>query len=73
MDTLLISDSLFRHEDVPTRIKYVNLVEAVRENGGVVRVFSTMHVSGEKLESVSGVAALLRFPLPDLDSEEESE
>jgi hypothetical protein len=32
-----------------------------------VRVFSALHTSGEALAKVSGVAALLRFPLPDLD------
>ena len=30
-----------------------------------------MHVSGQQLQQVSGVAAILRFPLPDLDELEE--
>ncbi|RHY12227.1 hypothetical protein DYB35_008784 [Aphanomyces astaci] len=69
VETLLIADSLFRSQDVQTRRKYVTLVEKVRENGGVVRVFSSLHVSGEKLGQLSGVAAILRMPLPDLDDE----
>jgi hypothetical protein len=29
---------------------------------------STMHVSGQQLQLVSGVAAILRYPMPDLVS-----
>lgn len=29
-----------------------------------------MHSSGEQLNQLTGVAALLRFPLPDLEDEE---
>lgn len=47
IDSLLISDDLFRSSDVITRKKYVSLVESVREKGGTVYVFSTMHVSGQ--------------------------
>lgn len=34
---------------------------------GTVHLFSGMHSSGERLAQISGVAAVLRFPLPDLD------
>jgi protein pelota len=67
IDSLLVTDELFRNSDVKTRKKYVNLVESVRENGGQVFIFSSMHVSGQQLQQVSGVAAILRYPLPDLD------
>lgn len=43
----------------------MQLVESVKENGGAVRVFSSMHVTGERLNNFTGVAAILRFPLPD--------
>jgi hypothetical protein len=33
-----------------------------------VYIFSTMHVSGQQLQQVSGVAAILRYPMPDLVS-----
>lgn len=68
IDSLLISDELFRSADIATRKKYVALVESVRERGGTVYIFSTMHVSGQQLQQVSGVAAILRYPLPDLVS-----
>mmetsp|Transcript_18549 Transcript_18549/g.21346 ORF Transcript_18549/g.21346 Transcript_18549/m.21346 type:complete len:410 (-) Transcript_18549:160-1389(-) len=74
IDTLLVTDELFRSTQVETRKKYVKLVESVREHGGAVYLLSTMHVSGVQLQQVSGVAAILRFPLPELadfDDEEE--
>jgi len=71
IDCLLISDKLFRSSDIVTRKKYVALVESVRERGGAVYIFSTMHVSGQQLQQVGGVAAILRYPLPDLDELEE--
>lgn len=71
IDSLLVTDELFRSADLKTRRQYVQLVESVREKGGQVYVFSSMHVSGQQLQQVSGVAALLRFPLPDLQELEE--
>jgi protein pelota len=76
IDQLLLTDELFRNANVPTRRLYVTLVEQVRANGGQVHVFSSMHVSGQQLQQVSGVAAILRFPIPDLmddDDDEEEE
>ncbi|XP_069044422.1 protein pelota homolog [Lepisosteus oculatus] len=73
VDVLLISDELFRHQDVATRSRYVRLVDSVRENAGSVRIFSSLHVSGEQLNQLSGVAAILRFPVADLsDGEQDS-
>lgn len=71
VDTLLISDKLFRHQDIPTRSRYVRLVDNVRDNGGNVRIFSSLHVSGEQLTQLSGVAAILRFPIADLSEPED--
>ena len=67
IESLLVTDDLFRSSDIQTRKKYVNLVESVRENGGETHIFSSLHVSGQQLNQLSGVAAILRFPLPDLD------
>ncbi|XP_057764603.1 protein PELOTA 1 [Salvia miltiorrhiza] len=67
VQTLLITDELFRSSDVATRKKYVNLVDSIKASGGTVHIFSSMHVSGEQLTQLTGIAAILRFPLPDLD------
>lgn len=73
IETLLISDKLFRIQDVKQRKEYVALVDGVKESGGDVKIFSSMHVSGEQLDQLTGVAAILRFPMPELEDEDESE
>eukprot|EP00884_Botryococcus_braunii_P006889 jgi/Botrbrau1/16200/Bobra.160_1s0001.1 len=70
IQTLLLCDSLFRINDVAKRKKYAQLVEDVQAAGGTVLVFSDMHVSGEQLRNLTGLAAILRFPLPDLEDAE---
>ena len=67
IDVLLISDSLFRAQELAERKKYVNIVDRVRENNGQVKIFSSLHVSGEQLLQLTGIAAILRFPMPDLE------
>ncbi|GMN25990.1 hypothetical protein TIFTF001_001140 [Ficus carica] len=67
IQTLLITDDLFRNADIAARRKYVNLVKSVKDSGGTVHVFSSLHVSGEQLAQITGIAAILRFPLPDLE------
>lgn len=65
-----LADKLFRINNVGKRKKYADLVEGVREAGGEALVFSSMHVSGEQLNNLSGIAAVLRFPLPELEDQE---
>ena len=68
---LLISDSLFRSTDIPTRKRWVSLVDKVRDvEGGEVRVLSSTHESGKALENLGGIAAILTFPLEGLDSDD---
>ncbi|KAE8704409.1 Protein PELOTA 2 [Hibiscus syriacus] len=67
VQTLLITDDLFRNSDVIVRQKYVDLVNSVKKTGGTAHIFSSMHVSGEELAQLTGIAAILRFPLPDLE------
>jgi protein pelota len=69
---LLLSNSLFRAQDVAQRRRWVKLVDRVREEeGGEVRVLSSLHESGQRLEGLGGVAAILTYPLEDLDEEGE--
>lgn len=67
IQTLLLTDELFRNANTAARQKYVNLVKSVKDSGGTVHIFSSLHVSGEQLATITGIAALLRFPLPDLE------
>lgn len=61
--TLLISDDLFRSSDPEARNRYVDMVEAVRARGGESVIFSSMHESGSQLNQLSGIAAVLTYPL----------
>lgn len=67
IETLLITDDLYSSGDIATRRKYTELVSAVKKSGGNAFVFSSEQGSGEELAKVTGVAAILRFPVPDLD------
>lgn len=69
---LIISNALFRNPDVAVRQRWVKLVDQVtRLEGGEVRVLSSEHESGVRLEGLGGVAAILTFPVHDLDQREE--
>jgi protein pelota len=71
---LLISHGLFRSQDAAVRRRWVKLVDSVRdEQGGEVRILSSDHESGKRLEALSGVAAILTYPIEDLDDAEAEE
>lgn len=68
---LMINNALFRAQNVAERRRWVTLVDRVREvEGGEVRVLSSLHESGKRLEGLGNVAAILTYPLEDLDEEE---
>ena len=52
------------------RKAFAALVDGVKGAGGDALILSGAHVSGEQLYLLSGIAALLRFPLPDLEDAE---
>lgn len=70
IETLMVSDSLFRSNDIAQRRKYIDLVESIKYQGATVLIFSSMHDTGEQLTQLTGVAAILRFPIADLDDED---
>ncbi|KAK9464539.1 hypothetical protein V1512DRAFT_268184 [Lipomyces arxii] len=65
--TLLISDRLFRSDDVKIRKQYIDMVEQVKAQGGEALVFSSLHESGKQLDQFTGIAAILNFPVPELE------
>lgn len=67
VEELLITDTLFRSRNFVIRKQFVELVESVRDCGGVVRILSSLHETGQYLDRLTGLAALLRFPMPELD------
>jgi protein pelota len=70
---LLVNNSLFRSMDVAIRKRYVALVDKVRADGGVARILSADHESGQRLAAIGGVAAILTYPMLDLDEGSEEE
>ncbi|KAL2843520.1 eRF1 domain 1-domain-containing protein [Aspergillus pseudoustus] len=71
---LIISNRLFRAQDVAERKRWVTLVDRVRDvEGGEVRVLSSEHESGRRLDGFGGIAALLTFPINDEDVGEDSD
>ncbi|CAO2649876.1 Nn.00g011680.m01.CDS01 [Neocucurbitaria sp. VM-36] len=71
---LLINNALFRAQNVAERRRWVRLVDRVRESeGGEVRVLSSLHESGKRLEGLGNVAAILTYPLEDLDEEQDDD
>ena len=67
VETLLISDRLFRAKSIEQRKYYVNLHDYAHSNGINVVVFGSMSASGQRLNNLTGIAAILRFSLPQLD------
>ncbi|GMG32760.1 unnamed protein product [[Candida] boidinii] len=71
---LMITDTLFKSDDIPKRKKFIKLADKVKEDGGDVIIFSSLHDSGEQLNQLTGVAVILNYPVPDLeDMDEEDE
>ncbi|KAK3986975.1 protein pelota [Cladorrhinum sp. PSN332] len=70
---LFINNSFFRSMDIAERKKYVALVDKVKEDGGEALVLSSDHESGQRLDALGGIAAMLTYPLYDLDEDEEEE
>ncbi|VEU22099.1 DEKNAAC103097 [Brettanomyces naardenensis] len=66
---LLITDSLFKNDDINRRKHFIKLVEKVRDGGAEVSVFSSLHDSGEQLNLLTGIAVILNYPIPNLDEE----
>ena len=53
------------------------MVEAVRSRGGESLIFSSMHESGQQLNLLTGIAAILTYPLDveivEMEEREEKE
>ena len=70
---LLITDTLFKNDDVQKRKHYIDLVESVKSDGGEVSVFSSLHDSGKQLDQLTGIAVILNYPVPDLEDDSDDD
>ncbi|KAL4435560.1 hypothetical protein ABPG74_020336 [Tetrahymena malaccensis] len=71
IQTLLLSDSLFRIKDLNQRKRFNHLIDDTKKKGIDSLIFSSLHSSGEKLNNLTGIAAILRYPIPYEDEEME--
>lgn len=69
----MITDTLFRSDDISIRKHYIKLSEEVKDQGGEVLIFSSLHESGEQLNQLTGVAVITKYPTPELDEDDEEE
>merc|ERR1719399_803231 len=68
----MVSDALFRNSSIQVRREYVNLVSEVKASGSTAYVFSSGHVTGQKLKDLADIAATLRFQI-EYDEVDETE
>lgn len=52
IEVLMISDDLFRAQDIQKRAMFVKLVQDIKSYGGEVKIFSSMHVSGQRAHHI---------------------
>lgn len=63
IETLMVSETLVRSNSLKIRSKLANITETNNNLGGKTCIFSSTHNSGKTLENMSGIAAILRFPV----------
>jgi protein pelota len=63
VERLLVADTMLRDASDEDRLAVEDVMRDVETKGGQVTVISTEHEAGTKLQSLGGVAALLRFPI----------
>lgn len=71
--TLFISDKLFRAKNAETRKYYVDMYNKAKKDGVEIVQFGSMTPNGNRLNGMTGIAAILRMAMPDLDDLLDSE
>jgi protein pelota len=64
VEKLVLADTVLRDSSDEKRLLMEELMKKVEQKNGSIIVVSTEHEAGAKLLSLSGIAALLRFPIP---------
>lgn len=63
VEKLVVADTTLREADEEQRLKLDDLMRQVEKRNAAITVVSTEHEAGAKLLSLSGIVALLRYPL----------
>lgn len=62
IENIMITDNFLRGKTVACRQMNIKLIEGVKSTGGTVYILKSMHPAGERLNEMSGIAAILRTP-----------
>jgi protein pelota len=65
VETLMIADEVLRGFREKGNVHVEKLMREVEHSRGKVIIFSTEFEPGQRLEKLSGIAAILRFPIPE--------
>lgn len=63
VERLLLADAKLRGASVEERLALERVMREVEEKGGEIMIVSAEHEAGNKLLSLGGIVALLRFPI----------
>ena len=63
VEKLVLADTMLRESDEEQRLHLEKLMLETEQRRGSITVISTEHEAGEKLLALTGIAALLRFPI----------
>ncbi|MCL2359752.1 MAG: mRNA surveillance protein pelota [Nitrososphaerota archaeon] len=63
IEKLIVADTTLRDADETQRLKLEELMHSIERRQAAITVVSTEHEAGFKLLSLGGIAALLRFPI----------
>jgi len=63
VEKLVLADTMLREAEEEQRLHLEKLMLEVEQHRGCITVVSTEHEAGAKLLALSGIIALLRFPI----------
>jgi protein pelota len=63
VEKLVVADTTLREADEEQRLHLEKLMREAEQRRGTITVVSTEHEAGEKLQALTGIVALLRFPI----------
>jgi protein pelota len=66
VEKLVVAETVLREADEEQRLHLEKLMREAEQRRGTITVVSTEHEAGEKLLALTGIAALLRFPISGL-------
>jgi protein pelota len=70
IETLIVSDDYLRKIAPSKRKELTSILNKIKGYGGDVVKMSSMHYTGEKINSFGGILAILRYAMPEINNED---